>query len=67
MSLNPKDFDGENKENNFEKSLKSSISKVAANNNNSVEDMEYYKNFLTSEIKINIDTNYDELEKQVEK
>ena len=65
MSLNPKDFEGEEKENKFEKSLKSSISKV--NPNNSAEDMEYYKNFLNSDIKINVDTNYEELEKQVEK
>ena len=66
MSLNPKDFEGENKENqNMEKSLKSSISKQVANN--SAEDIEKYKIFLTNEFMINHETNYDELEKQVEK
>ena len=65
MSLNPKDFEGENMENK-EKSIKSSISKniVTAT---SIEDIEKYKNFLTKEFMINHETNYEDLEKQVEK
>ncbi len=64
MSLNPKDIEGENKENKLENSVRSKNSKV---NQQQVEDMEYYKEFLNTDFKLNVDCNYEELEKKVEK
>jgi hypothetical protein len=64
MSLNPRDFEGENKENKLENSVRTKNSKV---DQQKVEDMEYYKEFLNSDFKLNVDCNYEELEKKVEK
>jgi hypothetical protein len=36
-------------------------------NQQQVEDMEYYKEFLNTDFKLNVDCNYEELEKKVEK